>query len=174
MKILIKKHKSSFNLDSFLESTINTLSAKYKKTKAFWKMLSILVALINILIFAVCIYVFFILINTYFKNSENKTLLSSIGPQLFIVSTTFLLFPLTFISIIYSSKMKASKYRDAFEKIQYITIKYIYNIDQYHTKNKEDIYKDEIEEIVSSISKKGSINISYKKIIQDILIGKSK
>ena len=174
MKVIIKKPKSNFKLDLFLESTLNTLSAKYKKTKTFWRMLSILVALVNILIFAVCIYVFFLLINTYFQNRNGKTLLSSIGPQLFIISATFLLFPLTFISIIYSSKMRAAQYKKGFEEIQYISIKYIYNIDQYHTKNKDLIYQNEIDEIVQNISKRKTSNLSYKNILKDILIGKNK
>ena len=166
-----RKTKNEITIDLFVDEKIAELQQKYKHHKMLWKVFSTIIAIINIIILSLCFYLLWKLLTTYFADSNRQSLFKEIGPQLFIVGFTIFLFPLTFFTTIYSTIMKAAKYKEAIESIQYISIKYAYNIDQYKVKRKKDeIYKKEIKEIVDKTTESIDKNISFRKALAKSLI----
>lgn len=171
MKLHKKQLKKDVSIDDFVDRNIKLLTKKYKGSKILWRIFSMLIAIINVLILGICIYLLYILLTTYYKNSNNISLFKAIGPQIFIVCATILLFPLTFITVIYSARMKAAKYKEALKSIHYISMQYSYNIDRYSSNDKDIVYKQDISKIVKNINSHKHNKPSYKKALKRSFLG---
>lgn len=157
---LLDEYKS---LEDYKSNLIKVLKKQRLISKILWTTLTVLVALANI---ATIILSILALMRVLDQDNSDR----SIAPIIAITTLVIVSFLINFVISIYQGVMRAKIYREAVESIQFETIQWVSNIGQYSSKDKDQIFKNNIEYIekqTKSVKNKASV----KKSLLNILTG---
>lgn len=163
---MVKNHIEKHSLHEYADNLTNKLKRKKKHSMIIWMILTLLVSLGNIAL----IIVMSLALNIALNSQEAKTDFTNAAPTIILTSFVIFSFVLGFIVTIYQGLMRSRVYKYASERIQYSTLKWVAQVEQYEAKNRDEIFRNKIIAIENDIAKvKGKWMI--KKALIKILTG---
>lgn len=163
---MVKEHIEKHSLHEYADNLITKLKRKKKHSMVIWMLLTLLVSLGNIAL----IIVMSLALNIALHSQEAKNNFANAAPTIILTSFVILSFILGFVITIYQGLMRSRVYRYASERIQYSTLKWSTQVEQYKTANRDEIFREKILAIEKDIAKvKGKWMI--KKALIKILTG---
>jgi len=126
------------------------LDKKYRKYMKQCKIIWAILAIVTAVAISTCLFLIYKITSNYYSQSQHEqNLIATIGPQLFVLLLFIFLCPGILISFSWRWMLRKRKFDMAFYRINTINAQFHRSTGIYNKKNKNEIYENKINFIVS-------------------------